>query len=65
MRSATAAEYTDEVSTDAFLRKVGAIYPGPAFGKGKNARWDKDQIDAMFPTEPEFATTVLDAASVL
>jgi hypothetical protein len=65
MRSATAAAYVDEVSVQAFLRKVGTLYPVPAFGKGKGARWDRLQIDAVQPVQAETTPTVLDAVSVL
>lgn len=65
MRSATAAAYVDEVSVQSFLRKVGSVYPAPAFGKGRSARWDRLQIDAAQPATADMTPTVLDAANVL
>jgi hypothetical protein len=63
MRAATAAAYVDEVSVEAFLRKVGSVYPGPSWGKGRAARWDKEKIDLARGSVP--TTTAFDAASVL
>lgn len=65
MRSATAAAYVDEVSVQAFLRKVGTVYPAPAFGKGRGARWDRIQIDAVQPMPADTTPPVLDAVNVL
>ena len=45
MRAATAAEYMDEVSVNAFLRKVGSRYPKPISGKGERRKWDKLELD--------------------
>lgn len=45
MRAKTAAAYCDEPSPKAFLRKVGSIYPGPKIGEGRNARWDREDLD--------------------
>jgi len=45
MRAATAAAYVDEVSVEAFLRKVGREYPGPVAGKGRSRKWDRDHLD--------------------
>jgi len=49
MRAETAAAYLDEVSVRSFLRKVGEVYPGPAAGKGRNRRWDREDLD-KYPT---------------
>lgn len=65
MRSATAAAYVDEASVQSFLRKVGTVYPAPVFGKGRSARWDRHQIDAVQPAGADTIPTVLDAANVL
>lgn len=64
MRSVTAAAYVDEVSVDSFLRKVGSLYPEPAFGKGRGAKWDKNEIDAVRPKAGQLHD-LLDAANVL
>lgn len=63
MRAATAAAYVDESSVEAFRRKVGAVYPMPTIGKGRSARWDREEID--FVCGRKAATTIVDAASVL
>lgn len=45
MRAPTAAAYMDEVSTEAFLRKVGSVYPRPISGKGERRKWDREELD--------------------
>lgn len=45
MRAATAAAFVDERSVEAFLRKVGTVYPRPYRGKGRGAKWLKDQLE--------------------
>lgn len=45
MRAPTAAAYMDEISTEAFLRKVGTVYPGPISGKGERRKWDREELD--------------------
>ena len=47
MRAATAAAYVDDVSVECFLRKVGAVYPGPCIGHGRGAKWDREEIDQV------------------
>jgi len=49
MRAKTAAAYVDEVSVEAFLRKVGTEYPAPIAGVGRSRKWDKDHLD-RYPT---------------
>jgi hypothetical protein len=65
MRAATAAAYVDEVSVECFLRKVGTVYPGPSWGKGRGARWDKETIDLARTASDGTLPTVFDAANVL
>jgi hypothetical protein len=68
MRAKTAAAYVDEVSVQAFRRKVGSVYPGPVSGRGQRQKWDRLQLDrAAEAMSPQAAseTPVLDAASVL
>lgn len=48
MRSATAAAYMDEPSVEAFLRKVGTVYPQPVAGRGRSRKWDRSHLD-RFP----------------
>lgn len=63
MRAATAAAYVDEVSVEAFRRKVGTVYPPPVTRKGSRQKWDRLDLDAVNPrgeTPP-----IIDAASVL
>lgn len=64
MRAATAAAYVDETSVEAFRRKVGAVYPSPSIGKGRSARWDRDEIDQACG-RASTSTNVVDAANVL
>lgn len=45
MRAETAAGYMDEVSVEAFLRKVPSVYPKPISGKGERRKWDKEDLD--------------------
>lgn len=45
MRAETAAAYLDEVSTDAFLRSVGSIYPCAVRVRGKGLRWVREDLD--------------------
>lgn len=45
MRAETAAAYMDEVSVEAFLRKVPAVYPRPITSKGERRKWDKEELD--------------------
>jgi len=46
MRAETAADYCDEVSTEAFLRAVAlGIYPKPHDIKGKGHRWTPEELD--------------------
>lgn len=65
MCSATAAAYVDERSVEAFLRKVGSVYPAASCGKGRTAKWDRDEIDQVMNARKGIAMTVLDAANVL
>ena len=45
MRAETAAAYVDERSVEAFLRRVGKIYPEPIRISGKGERWLKEMLD--------------------
>ena len=65
MRAATAAAYVDEVSVESFLRKVGAVYPAPSWGKGRGARWDKEKMDLARTAPDGIPPIVFDAANVL
>jgi len=65
MRAETAAAYVDEVSTEAFLRKVGSVYPRPmSKRRGERRKWDKVDLDRATGAIPTDGTP-LDAASVL
>ncbi|MFN3624960.1 MAG: hypothetical protein ACK4TP_12975 [Hyphomicrobium sp.] len=63
MRAATAAAYVDEVSVEAFRRKVGTVYPPPVTRKGSRQKWDRLELDAVNPRRE--TPTIIDAASVL
>ena len=47
MRAETAAAYCDEVSVEAFLRKVGSLYPPAAYGTGRGRKWDQRHLDEI------------------
>lgn len=67
MRAETAAAYVDEVSVEAFLRKVPSVYPAPmAKRRGMRRKWDKKDLDrATGRVGTTEESTYLDAASVL
>jgi hypothetical protein len=66
MRAETAAAYVDEVSVQAFRRKVGTTYPRPVSGKGERQKWDKLDLDqAATARGTTTDTPAFDAASVL
>lgn len=65
MRAETAAAYVDEVSVQAFRRKVGSVYPAPISGKGRRQRWDREDLDQAITGMKTPPSSVLDAASVL
>lgn len=63
MRAPTAAAYMDDVSVQAFRRKVGSVYPLPVTGKGSFQKWDRLELDAVNPRAE--MQPITDAASVL
>ena len=65
MRAETAAAYCDEVSVEAFRRKVGSVYPLPATPKGGRQKWDRLQLDLVGAAHRSEEPTIIDAASVL
>jgi hypothetical protein len=65
MRAETAAAYLDEVSVQAFRRKVGSVYPAPIGGRGRRQKWDREDLDAAISAMKGLPSSVLDAASVL
>jgi hypothetical protein len=65
MRAATAAAYVDEVSVEAFLRKVGSVYPTASIGVGRGAKWDKEDIDQAQAIRRGNPMPIVDAANVL
>ena len=47
-----AAAYCGEVSTDAFLKRVGAEYPEPRVSQGRRRLWLRDDLDqAILPND--------------
>jgi hypothetical protein len=47
-----AATYCGELSTDAFLKRVGKDYPQPRVNDGRRQLWLRDDLDqAILPTE--------------
>lgn len=65
MSAKTASEFVDEPSARAFRRKVGSIYPAPAHGNGKAAKWRRSDLDRAIAAMQPSPQTVFDAASVL
>jgi hypothetical protein len=66
MRAETAAAYVDEVSVEAFLRKVPSVYPPPMTKRrGMRRKWDKLELDRATGRGEPTEGTYLDAASVL
>lgn len=63
MRAETAAAYVDELSAEAFRRKVGSVYPEPSYGKGRGARWDRIEIDRACG-KSEAPTPTVDAVNL-
>jgi hypothetical protein len=45
MTAALAAGYCGEPSVEAFLSRVGTLYPDPTAGRGRTGLWLKDAID--------------------
>ena len=45
MRADMAAAYVDEPSVEAFLKKIGYIYPQPVHGHGMSKKWSKEALD--------------------
>lgn len=65
MRAPTAAAYVDEPSVEAFLRKVGSVYPHPMVRRrGVQRKWDRQDLDRATGTIPAEGIP-FDAASVL
>jgi hypothetical protein len=65
MRAATAAAYCDEVSVEAFRRKVGTVYPLPVTRRGSRQKWDRLELDMAGAAGASETPTIIDAASVL
>lgn len=65
MRAETAAAYVDEVSVQAFRRKVGSVYPEPVLtGRGTQQKWDREQLDRVATKQAQQAPLV-DAVNVI
>jgi hypothetical protein len=45
MEAATAAAYLDERSVEAFLRRVGKVYPRPRKISGRGRVWLRQDLD--------------------
>ena len=45
MRAETAAAYVDEVSAEAFRRRVGTVYPRPITISGRGQVWPREDLD--------------------
>ena len=52
MGAELAATYCGELSTDAFLKRVGKEYPQPRVNDGRRRLWLRDDLDqAILPSE--------------
>lgn len=65
MRAETAAAYLDEVSVQAFRRKVGSVYPRPVNVSGRGQVWLKDDLDRAISKLDGKGAVVQDAADLL
>lgn len=65
MRAETAAAYVDEVSVQAFRRKVGSVYPRPVNVSGRGRLWLKDHLDKAIAKLDGTSTDVVDGADLL
>ena len=65
MRSAMAAAYVDEVSVEAFMRRVGSVYSLPVQVAGRGKVWLKTQLDRDIQRLSREAVDVQDAAQLL
>jgi len=65
MRAETAAAYVDEVSVQAFRRKVGSVYPRPIHVSGRGRVWLKEHLDKAIAKLDGRPTDVVDGAELL
>lgn len=68
MRADTAAEYCDEVSVEAFRRRVGSVYPSPVTVAGRGQVWLRDHLDAAIDRldmTPQAAQRAADLADLI
>lgn len=68
MRAATAAAYVDEVSVEAFRRRVPAVYPAPVSISGRGEVWLREALDQAIDRldrQPGAATRVPDIADLV
>lgn len=65
MRAETAAAYVDEVSVQAFRRKVGSVYPRPVNVSGRGQVWLKDHLDQTIATLKGDVADIVDATDLL
>ena len=65
MRAETAAAYCDEVSVEAFMRRVGSVYSRPVCICGRGKVWLKAQLDRDIENLSPEAAGIPDAAQLL
>ena len=65
MRAETAAAYLDEVSVEAFMRRVGSVYSRPALFPGRRKVWRRIDLDSDIKKLSTEAVDVEDAAQLL
>ncbi len=65
MRAQTAAAYCDEVSVEAFMRRVGSVYSRPICICGRGKVWLKAQLDRDIAKLTPEAVGIPDAADLL
>lgn len=64
MRAETAAAFCDEVSVEAFLRRVGTVYPRPRTISGRGKVWTQEMLTAAIGG-PRRSSGDVDAADLL
>jgi hypothetical protein len=65
MRATTAAAYLDEVSIEAFRRRVGSVYPKPVNVRGRGELWLREDLDKFIDRLSARIERITDASEVL
>ena len=54
----------DEVSVEAFLRRVPSVYPRPISGKGERRKWDREELDRTTARRAQRGSAIAAAPSL-